>query len=182
MDKKSLRREILNKRANLTVEERKKAELLLCEKLFGHMWFYRAKNVLLFISYESEIDTTEIVKEAFLQLKNVYVPKIVGDQMKFYQIHGMADLVAGFKGILEPKEGTEEFQAIPEREEDTLMIMPGVAFDVFRNRLGYGGGFYDRYLADKPYLHTIAIGYKCQITNQIETDETDIKPGQIICM
>lgn len=62
------------------------------------------------------------------------------------------------------------------------MIMPGVAFDVRRNRIGYGKGFYDRYLADKEGLHTIAIGFDCQMVPEIEAGEKDIKPMQVICL
>lgn len=182
MDKKSLRKRMLSVRAQLTQDDRIRAEILLNEKLFGHLWFYKAQNILIYCSYGSEFDTRSIINESLRQLKNVYVPKVMGKEMQFYQIHGMDDLEDGYKGILEPKEGTTEFQAIPEREEDTLMIMPGVAFDCFRNRLGYGGGYYDRYLADKPYLHTIAIGYKCQMIEHIETEKNDVKPEQIICM
>jgi 5-formyltetrahydrofolate cyclo-ligase len=62
------------------------------------------------------------------------------------------------------------------------MIMPGVAFDPERNRIGYGKGFYDRYLQDKPALRTIAIGYDCQMVAEIQTEETDVKPMQVICL
>ena len=181
MDKKSLRREILEKRANLTDTERHTAEVLIQEKLFGHLWFYSAKNVLVYVGCGSEMDTRAIITEALRQSKNVYVPKVLGKEMEFFQIHSMDDLQEGFKGIPEPKTGTMLFQAIPEREEDTL-VMPGVAFDCFRNRLGYGGGYYDRYLARNPYLRTIAIGYACQMTDKIEPEPTDIRPGQVICL
>ncbi len=182
MDKKSLRKKMFQSRASLTDTEKTKAEVLLQEKLFGHVWFYQAKNVLIYVSYDNEMDTFSIINEAFRQSKNVYVPKVLGKEMQFYQIHSLNDLEEGFKGILEPKDGMHLFQAIPEREEDTLMIMPGVAFDCFRNRLGYGGGFYDRYLADKPFMHTIAIGYACQMTEHLETEATDIRPGQVLCL
>lgn len=182
MDKKSLRKEMLTKRANLTDSIRQTSEVLLQEKLFGHLWFYSAKNLLIYASYGSEMDTHAIINEAFRQSKNVYVPKVLGKEMEFYQIKSLDDLQEGFKGIPEPKDTAQRFQAIPEREQDTLVIMPGVAFDCFRNRLGYGGGYYDRYLADKPYLRTIAIGYACQMTEKIEVEPTDIRPGQVLCL
>ena len=182
MDKKLLRKEMLAKRAAINKEERERAELLLNERLFGHLWFYKAKNILIYVSYGSEISTIELIAESLRQSKNVYVPKVSGKEMRFFKIQSLNDLSKGYKGILEPENLTEEFQAIPERAEDTLMIMPGVAFDCFRNRIGYGGGYYDKYLSDKPYLNTIAIGFTCQITDKIEADSTDIKPGQIICL
>ncbi len=64
------------------------------------------------------------------------------------------------------------------------MLMPGVAFDKYRNRIGYGKGFYDKYLQDKKELsiRTIAIGHQCQMVEEIPVMDNDIKPGQIICV
>ena len=88
----------------------------------------------------------------------------------------------GYKGIREPKGDTEVYSGKDASLADkTLMIMPGVAFDRNRNRMGYGGGFYDRFLSDKPWMHTIAIGYQCQMFPEIPVEENDIRPGQIIC-
>ena len=72
----------------------------------------------------------------------------------------------------------------PDRAQRTLVLMPGVAFDPFRNRIGYGKGFYDRFLADKPQLQlrTIAVGYRCQMLEELPADHRDIRPYQVICV
>ena len=62
------------------------------------------------------------------------------------------------------------------------MIMPGLAYDRKRSRIGYGKGFYDRYLQEKEALHTIAIGFDFQMVNDIEEEPNDIKPKQVICL
>ena len=62
--------------------------------------------------------------------------------------------------------------------------MPGVAFDRYRNRIGYGKGFYDRFLADNPEMQSrsIAVGYQCQLLDVLPAEETDIRPQHIICV
>ena len=104
--------------------------------------------------------------------------------MTFYRIMPGEELIEGYKGILEPDLLTthEKFVFDREKQNDVLMIMPGVAFDAKRNRIGYGKGFYDKYLADKPDLRTIAVGFAMQMIPEIEAEETDIRPMQVICV
>ncbi len=74
-EKSRLRKEVLALRASISPEERKRAEILLTERIVGHQWFYRADTLLGFVSYGTEICTTEILKEALKQGKKVYVPR-----------------------------------------------------------------------------------------------------------
>lgn len=182
--KKEIRKKVLALRDALTPCERLRSQVLLTERILGHQWYYRASEVLLFASYGSEIDTSALIEDALHCGKKVFLPKITGDQMVFYRILPGEKLEAGYRGIPEPA-GTadrEQFFFTPQKEETALMLMPGVAFDVYRNRIGYGKGFYDRYLADKERLHTIAIGFDCQMVPVIESDKTDIRPMQVICL
>lgn len=195
ISKRELRREILAERDAMTDNERGRASLLLTERILGHQWYYRSEILLGFVNYGSEISTVEILEEAIKAGKTVYVPKIVEckkvkcetaipaeTEMKFYRIESLAELNEGYKGILEPDGNSEEFQYDETIAGHTLMLMPGVAFDMFRNRVGYGKGFYDRYLADKEalQLRTIGVGFKCQMVEEIPAEENDIKPYQVI--
>lgn len=184
MEKRVLRRQILVRRDALTSQERERASLILTERICGHQWFYLADTILGFVSYGSEIDTTEILQEAIRKGKKVFVPKVEGENMIFYRIDSMESLVEGYKGIREPLGDTEVFAYESERAEKVLMLMPGAVFDRKRNRIGYGKGFYDRYLADKPglQLRTVAVGYQCQIVEEIPANEWDIRPYQVICV
>ncbi|MBO5167063.1 MAG: 5-formyltetrahydrofolate cyclo-ligase [Lachnospiraceae bacterium] len=195
--KKEIRKRILAKRDALKPAERFRSEALVTDRILEHQWYHKAEYILLFASYGSEISTDEILKDALKSDKKVYMPKVEGENMEFYRISAKEDLVAGYKGILEPDGTSEKFVYEQCQRETTydslelatardfvsvLMIMPGAAFDIKRNRIGYGKGFYDKYLADKPDLQTIAIGFDCQMVEYIEADDNDIKPMQVICL
>lgn len=182
-NKTALRREVLERRNRLSDLEQKRASALICERILGHQWFYRSDYILLFVSYGSEIDTYPLMEETLRLKKHLFLPRIIGDQMEFFEVTDLNVLETGYKGIKEPP-AVNPFQYEEAIAEKTLMLMPGVVFDPFRNRIGYGKGFYDRFLQDKPGLmiRTIAIGHKCQVVAQIESEEHDIKPYQVICV
>lgn len=189
--KKEIRREALKRRNELTSFERERASMFLTERILGHQWYYLSDIILGFASYGTEINTSEILEDALKKGKKVYLPKVTGDDMVFCRIESMTDLQEGYKGIPEPVGDTELFDFTVLQSEScsntngkVLMLMPGAAFDVQRNRIGYGKGFYDRYLQDKEelQLRTIAVGFQCQMVEQIPADEFDIKPYQVICV
>lgn len=186
--KGEIRKRILMLRDYLSDEERDRAAVLLTEKLLGHQWFYGSEIFLGFVSYGSEINTREILLEALKAGKRVYVPKVIPGkeypEMCFYRITGMEELEEGYRGIPEPSGRSERYVYAEATSGSTLMLMPGVAFDVRRNRIGYGKGFYDRFLEDKPglQLRTIAVGYHCQMVEELPAEDRDIKPCQVICV
>ena len=185
--RKEIRLGALKARDALSVCERRKGSLLMTERILGHQWFYRSDIFLCFASYGSEIDTHELINEAIRLGKRVFLPKVTNTlekpEMSFYRLTTLSELSSGYKGIPEPPEIAEKYTFNPEETEHTLMLMPGVAFDAFRNRLGYGKGFYDRFLIGKNalQLRTIAVGFQCQMVEEIPARERDIKPCQIIC-
>lgn len=121
----------LNKR----IEERK-----IYNKLFQTDEWKRAKIIAVTLSTEIEIDTNPIIEEAFLENKLVIIPKAFSNGiMKFYQYNKETELVKSKFGILEPKDTRKEINP-------DLIIVPGLAFSKSGYRLGYGGGYYDRYL------------------------------------
>lgn len=194
MEKTEIRKAVLKLREALSAEARSIASLKLADRIIGHQWFYGSDTLLIFVGYGSEIDTSEIILEALRKGKKVYVPKVEGEEMHFYRIWSLDDLHPGYKGIPEPvveavceqhNKGfrcPEHYQYHAEEMRHTLMIMPGVAFDPYRNRIGYGKGFYDRYLKDKEelQLRTIGVGFRCQEVVEVPADKNDIKPYQVI--
>ncbi len=185
VNKGELRKSVLAKRADLSEFERKKGRFLITERIIGHQWFYLSETVLGFMSYGDEIETRELLEEALKKGKKLYLPKVHEDKtMEFYRVESLDELVEGYKGILEPAGTTEKYDYLQDNTDKTLLLMPGVAYDKERNRIGYGGGFYDKYLSDKDalQLRSIGIGYKCQLVENVPADETDIKPYQVICV
>lgn len=181
--KKRIRREMLAVRDTLTREAQQRASCLITERLLGHQWFYRAGSLLCYVSYGSELDTRELIEEALRLGKQVYVPRVLADhRMDFFRIGSLGELQPGFRGIPEPPESAPAYMATGERDETALMLMPGVAYDSRGRRLGYGGGYYDRYLAANPQFltYSIGIGHSCQLVEELPVEETDRKPYQVI--
>ncbi|MCM1091115.1 MAG: 5-formyltetrahydrofolate cyclo-ligase [Butyrivibrio sp.] len=182
--KKLLRKRILQTRDAIGRQERERAQVLLTERILGHQWFYMSDVVLGFACYGSEINIDEILQEALRKGKKLYLPKVEGEEMFFYRVDDLSKLSVGYKGIMEPEGDTERYVYAPTEHRRELMLMPGVAFDPFRNRMGYGKGFYDCFLSDKPQLQlcTIAVGFACQMVEQVPCGERDIRPYQVICV
>lgn len=182
--KADIRREVLNRRKLLGEAERTKASLVLTARILGHQWYDLSEVLLGFMPYKSEIDTTKILLDALKKGKEVYLPKVTGDEMSFFRIFSLEELEEGYQGILEPNGKSGCFVYNEVSAQKTFMIMPGVAFDSKRNRIGYGKGYYDRYLQGKKalQLRTIAVGYQCQMVGEIPAQETDIKPYQVLCV
>lgn len=185
--RQEIRRTALEARERLSQEQRQKSSLLMTERILGHQFFYRSQIFLGFVSYGSEIDTHELIEEAIRLGKRVYVPKVTSSsenpEMKFYKLTALSELNPGFRGIPEPTGDSEEYVYRESEAWQTFLLMPGAAFDGFRNRLGYGKGFYDNFLADKAalQLRTIAVGFQCQMAEEIPVREGDIKPCQVMC-
>lgn len=182
--KRTLRREVLQRREALTEQERTRASLMLTERILGHQWFYLSDTVLGFAGYGSEINTDEILLECLRKKKRLFLPRVEGEEMHFYLVHSLEELTVGYKGIREPKGDTEKYIYDAAETKRTLMLMPGVAFDLTRGRMGYGKGFYDRFLADKLelQLRTIGVGFACQMVETVPCGEEDIRPYQVICV
>ena len=141
--KDTLRKEIANTLSSLNEEIKKEEDQKIFEQVIHSRVFQDAKTIFSFVSTNREVDTHEIIKEAWKQGKTVCVPKCFKfGQMKAYQIHSMDDLKVGKYGILEP---TSTIEIKP--EDLDLVLVPCCSASKDGKRLGYGGGFYDRYLA-----------------------------------
>ncbi len=176
--KKEIRKEILKHRRSLTEEEIRSGSHAIAEKILSMEVYQKAEAVYLYIDCKGEASVREIYEAALRDDKRIAAPRVHGEDMTFYYIHSMEeDLEPGYFAIPEPK------TSLPEATDETaLLLVPGVGFDPECHRLGYGKGFYDKYLFDKRNLHTIGIGFDCQMVSLIESNETDIKPMQVICL
>ena len=175
LSKHSIRQEILNLRQALGEDEQKYKSNLIYQSIINDEYFIKAPVLLVYLSTKYEVSTTSLIKKAWELGKTVAAPKVNGGVMDFYVFSSFNQLKVGpFYGILEPTT-TEPIQT-----KDALIIMPGVAFDYQRNRIGYGKGYYDRYLSEHPDYETIALSFDCQLLKKIPSEEHDLKPNKII--
>lgn len=136
--------------------------------------FVNAGRILAYADYNHEVITRYLIQEAWKAGKEVAVPKVVGKDMVFYRLTDFSQLEPGYFGIPEPVRGEVV------EWEDALMIMPGVAFDHKLHRVGYGGGFYDRFLEKHPYITRVAVAFDFQVLDQVPAEPTDICPQIIV--
>ena len=183
MTKKEMRKKMLSLRDSLSEKERREKSREIAKRLFTLEEFQKAEVVLSYQSFRSEVETTEMNQKIRESGKSLYLPKTYADrkEMAIYRVYSDADLIPGYHGILEPQEKeplTEKLVSL--KPEKVLMLMPGAAFDDKGNRIGYGGGYYDRYLESHPQLHTLALAFDMQVLFEVPAEEQDIKPQLLV--
>lgn len=144
--KNKLRREIKEQRRNLDSQERETCDAKIGERL-RQLWLYReSKIIFTYVSLADETDTRKFIVRALEDGKKVAVPRCIKGtrNMEFCFINSMEDLEEGAFGVLEPKESCEVISDYSEG----FCIVPALSFDRKGYRLGYGKGYYDRFLAD----------------------------------
>ena len=193
-DKATLRKRILKIRDLQDPEEKKNKDDSIRRNLLSLIKERDIKCVLIFVSFRSEPDTYAIIEECLANNINVTVPKVEGNDIRFYYISGSDDLETGYMGIMEPEvgcipwEGDQEIDPTgtgdlsndkKERSNSiadplhTMIVVPGAVFDKEGYRIGYGGGYYDRFLKVHPGLLKAGICYDFQVTDHIPCDTWD---------
>ena len=169
MDKKMLRRQIREKKRAMTLEQIQHASSNLGEQFAASPLYRAASTIYGYLPYNQEVRTVPMLQRALDEGKRVAVPKVYGDEMKFIYLDDLSAVEAGYAGIPEPiADG-------PVAEDKTaLVLMPGMAFDPAGHRIGYGGGFYDKFLAAEPEHPTLALCYDFQMLPYLETEEFDM--------
>ena len=155
----------MQKKALSKAQIQKASEQLL-HALLAHPFYQNARSIYGYLSYNEEVLTEPILRQAQRDGKRIAVPKIEGDTMHFIWL-SWDKISVGYKGIPEPTDG--EIADDP----TALVLMPGLAFDRCGHRIGYGGGFYDRFLQKEPHP-TLALCYDFQQFDHLQTEEHDI--------
>lgn len=169
--KKDIRKRILKERAQLSGELWKTYSKSVADCLIHHPIFAEAKIVYGYMPIRKEVDTLPILEEALRQHKRIALPKVLSKtEMQFFEITSFRELEPGAYGILEPPVDH------PASEQEGLLLMPGACFDRELHRIGYGGGYYDRFLEIHPGFTTAALSFSLQCMDQIPWDPHDIRP------
>lgn len=172
--KQQIRKEIFAARKKCSDAQVEEWSQIITERVSLLPAFKNAKRILAYADYNHEVMTRYIIEAAWKAGKEVAVPKVNGKDMIFYKLEDFSQLEAGYFGIPEPARGeiVQWTQA--------LMIMPGVAFDRENHRVGYGGGFYDRFLEKHTEVQRVAIAFDFQMRAEVPTEPTDICPQIIV--
>jgi 5-formyltetrahydrofolate cyclo-ligase len=179
--KREIRREIQEKRDCLTLWERERLSELILHNLWSLPEFRKAQTVFFFISFRSEVNTVPMIKKALSEGKRVCLPYTFTDhkEMVASQVTNLErELTLGNYDIMEPR--PEFLRPVPPREID-IIILPGVAFDCAGRRLGYGGGYYDRFLRRCDHrCHLVALCFELQVIDEVPCSDHDHRVHKIV--
>ena len=175
--KEEIRKCALKVRAEIGKAERRAAEKEIAERLIREDFYKNARCIYCYASFRDEAGTTEIIEESLKQGKRVAAPRVVGRRgMEFFFIKSRADLRPGTWNIPEPGPWCAK---APLPDEETLVILPGAAFDRSGARIGYGGGFYDRFLS-LPHVYKVGVCYEYQILEKIPSEPHDVRLDALV--
>ena len=175
MDKAALRKEIRAKKKAMTEAEICEKSKNLCRKVLESNAYRAAKTVYGYLPYNQEVRTWELLQQAMRDGKRVAVPKVYDQEMRFIYITDFSQIDTGYCGIPEPIADGPVAE-----DRDALVLMPGLAFDNEGHRIGYGGGFYDRFLSAEPDHPTVALCYDFQVVEDLPVEAFDIPVDVVI--
>ena len=175
MERKSdIRKNFLEKRRLLSEEQRMAYSEKITTLVSLHSLFLNATSICTYVPFREEVDTRMLIQMAWKQGKKVYVPRVRGEGvMDFYVFHDFDELEVGYQGILEPKAVERNKRVVPD-QPDVLMLLPGVAFDKKGHRMGYGKGYYDRYLQEYSLISKMGLAFYTQCTDEIPAEPHDV--------
>lgn len=170
-EKKDLRKEMLAKRAVLGKDAIASASERILGNLFADLDFLKCGSAGFYYPHMGEIDTHKMIERSLAFKKTAYLPKIIDGGIVFCEFGGYDQLMKGKYEIMEPagnQEGTPE-----------VLVVPGVAFDIERHRLGFGKGYYDRYLSSHECI-SIGVCYAWQVIDKLPKEGHDVRMDKLI--
>lgn len=175
-EKKDIRAEVKRRRKEADEAVLHEHSLRILERFTALPAYRDASLLLAYVDAKREVETRLLMSKAWEDGKKVAAPRVDGDGvMHYYYLDSFDGLEPGSFGIMEPRKDCLLCEA-----EEGLLLMPGVAFDEHCHRVGYGGGYYDRYLEKHPRLVHIALAFEFQIFPEVPYEEHDICPEQIV--
>ena len=171
--KDELRKQYLEIRKNIKDKELKSR--IIMHKIISLKDYKKARIIALYNSLKNEVSTKELIEYSLNNNKIVVLPRVYKSTLRFYQISHEESYELSSFNIAEPEENISKLIS---KDKIDLIIVPGICFDLNGNRIGYGKGFYDRYLTDE--MNTIGICFKEQITDTIPSDNHDKKMKKVI--
>ena len=179
-DKREIRKELIQKRDSVDGRDREINSKAIQKTVIQSSLYKKADCIMTYADFHGEVGTLMIVEDALLSGKRVFLPKVLDNfterKMEFYEIFSTVDLISGYKGIMEPTGNRQRtFNYSDWDGKNILMTVPGVAFDKRNFRMGYGMGYYDKYLSDKPSIIKCGLCFSMQILDEIPVSNQDVK-------
>ena len=174
--KTEIRKQILSIRSQAGAERITRCSGLIFDRVIRMEAFRTADTIFAYMDCKNEVQTRQLIRKAWELGKQTAVPKVLGDRMEFYYIQSFSEVKTGCFQVPEPA-GSPHALA---RDVDALVLVPGVAFDPMRNRIGYGKGYYDRYLSEHPGHPTIALAFSWQMVDAVPYTMYDIRPDCLV--
>jgi 5-formyltetrahydrofolate cyclo-ligase len=177
--KDEVRKANLGQRISLGKKERMRKSKIIQQRLMDLQEYRQAQTVMLYLNFREEVETTALAKATIDSQKKLILPRCASHRILLpLEVCDLEqDIEPGTYGIREPKLTLR----VVEPSEIDLIIVPGTAFDLQGNRLGYGGGYYDRFLMRlKPLTPIVALGFECQVIGQVPVDRHDVKMTKLI--
>ena len=178
--KQELRKKLLDRRDAISSDRKTQKESAINESLFDLDIIRNARCLLMYASFRSEVDTSKYLYDVITSGKKLVLPLVDRKHktLRLYEVKDTSELVSGYMGISEP--GVTKDREVALKDID-MVIIPGTGFDPQGNRLGYGGGYYDRLLSNSvKHIPTIALAFEEQIEEKIPAEPHDIKMDIII--
>ncbi|MCM1105807.1 MAG: 5-formyltetrahydrofolate cyclo-ligase [Blautia sp.] len=178
MDKRRLREEMKARRDGLSEELRRKKSREIAGCLLEQAWYGTADEILVYAAIRSEAELSAFFVQAYQDGKALYFPRVNGAQMDFYRVEAGEELEPGAFGVREPRG-----QRPPWRERDakrTPVLVPGVAFSAAGERIGYGGGYYDKYLGTHRSLFPVGICFELQLSRRLPVEPLDVCMAEVV--
>lgn len=174
MEKQQLRQRIREQKRAMKPEQVKNASRHLTAAFLASYQYRNAKSIYGYLPFNQEVDTRAILTQALSDGKRVALPKTYGEQMHFIWITDLAAVQKAALGCPEPIADTPVAD-----DPDALVLLPGLAFDLRGGRMGYGGGYYDRFLAEESHP-TVALCYGFQLVSRVPAEKHDLRIDCII--
>ena len=190
ISKEKVRKKAVETRDSIDEESRQQKSEEIAKKILEADWFKEADIVLSYHAFRSEVEVDALNRAVLTQGKKLYLPKtyVKEKQIRFFEITDLSKLKRGYQKIWEPtgEEPEFSFETVKEEQKKVLMIMPGTAYDARGYRMGYGGGYYDRYLnapeAEWKMIDfmTVFAAFSEQKMILIPGERCDVKPDVIV--
>lgn len=179
LSKEELRKAFLKMRVNFDSKKIEEYSDIVSKSILSHYLYNEMKNIMVYISFKNEVNLKYLIEQSWMNGKNIFIPKtnIVAHTMQPYQINSWDDTIKGNYNLIEPKNNLTPFPI----DEIELVLVPGIVFDRKGNRLGYGGGYYDRFFSQF-IVHPFRIGvcYEFQLIDNLPSEQHDLPMNEIV--